>query len=113
MEHLSAQEYELDFLITPELGGVADQRNLWPERYASGAWNARVKDDLERLLPDLVCQGALDLATAQRDIADDWIAAYKKYFKTDRPLAQRLTALEADDDDRTGGIALLQLRLAS
>ena len=32
-------------------------------------------------------EGKLDLATAQRDIATDWIAAYKNYFHTDRPLA--------------------------
>ncbi|MGH9142682.1 MAG: hypothetical protein ACRD2I_16245 [Vicinamibacterales bacterium] len=89
MEQVSATEYELDYLITPELGGIGDPRNLWPERYASGVWNARVKDDLERLLPRLVCQGTLDLGTAQRDIADNWIAAYKKYFKTDHPVAQR------------------------
>jgi hypothetical protein len=34
----------------------------------------------------MVCGGELDLSTAQRDIAADWIAAYKKYFHTDRPL---------------------------
>jgi hypothetical protein len=28
----------------------------------------------------------LDLATAQRDLAGDWIAAYKKYFHTNAPL---------------------------
>ncbi len=86
MTHLASDEYELDYLITPELGGARDPRNLWPERYASGPWNARVKDELEALLPDLVCRGQLDLATAQRDIAANWIDAYKKYFGTDRPL---------------------------
>ncbi len=30
----------------------------------------------------MVCSGKLDLSTAQRDIATDWIAAYKKYFHT-------------------------------
>jgi hypothetical protein len=35
----------------------------------------------------MVCGGQLDLSTAQRDISTDWIAAYKKYFHTDRPLA--------------------------
>ena len=34
----------------------------------------------------MVCGGELDLSTAQRDIATDWIAAYKKYFHTNRPL---------------------------
>jgi hypothetical protein len=100
MEHLAEHEYELDYLITPELGGVADQRNLWPERYARGIWNARVKDDLEQLLPQLVCQGTLVLTTAQHDLADDWIAAYKKYFRTDRPVAR--AAGIRDDDDQVG-----------
>ena len=87
MEHVAAREYELDYLITPELGGVPDARNLWPERYSTNVWNARVKDELEDLLPTLICRGQIDLSTAQRDIADNWIAAYKKYFKTDRPRA--------------------------
>ena len=86
MTQVASDEYELDYLITPELGGARDPRNLWPERYASGPWNARVKDELETLLPDLVCRGEVDLATAQRDIAANWIDAYKKYFGTDRPL---------------------------
>jgi hypothetical protein len=37
----------------------------------------------------LVCEGRLDLPTAQREIATNWIAAYKKYFHTDKPLALR------------------------
>ena len=53
---------------------------------SSAVWNARVKDALEDRLHDLVCDGRLDLATAQRDISSDWIAAYKKYFETDEPL---------------------------
>ncbi len=77
--------YEVDYLITPELGGADSIRNLWPEPY-SIVWNARVKDELEDRLHDLVCEGKLDLATAQREISTDWIAAYKKYFHTDRPL---------------------------
>ena len=86
MDGLPDSDYELDYLITPELGGSSDRRNLWPERYAARVWNARVKDQLELLLPPLVCRGAVDLPTAQRDIAVDWIAAYKKYFHTDRPV---------------------------
>jgi hypothetical protein len=34
---------------------------------------------LERKLHKLVCAGQLDLKTAQRDIASNWIEAYKKY----------------------------------
>ena len=61
-------------------------------------WNARVKDELERLLPNLVCAGTLPLATAQRDMATDWIAAYKKYFHTDRPL-HTYSPLDLQDTD--------------
>ena len=76
-----SRAYEVDYLITPALGGAEDIRNLWPQSYSSAVWNAR-----EDRLRDLVCDGRLDLATAQRDISSDWIAAYKKYFETDRPL---------------------------
>jgi hypothetical protein len=86
VENVPSDQYELDYLITPELGGATDVRNLWPQRYGSPVWNARVKDELEELLPQLVCNHQLDLATAQRDMASDWIAAYKKYFNTDVPL---------------------------
>lgn len=81
-----ASDYEIDYLIAPGLGGVEEIHNLWPEPYTSPVWNARVKDDLEEHLHEMVCAGKLDLATAQRDIATDWIGAYKKYFHTDTPL---------------------------
>jgi hypothetical protein len=87
IENPQPRSYEVDYLITPSLGGADDIRNLWPQPYASGEWNAHVKDALEHHLHDLVCTGRLDLKTAQRDIASNWIAAYRKYFKTDRPLA--------------------------
>jgi hypothetical protein len=78
--------YEVDYLITPALGGADDIRNLWPQSYSSAVWNARVKDALEDRLHDLVCDGSVDLVAAQHDISSDWIAAYKKYFDTDTPL---------------------------
>ena len=93
MEGLPDADYELDYLITPELGGSSDRRNLWPERYGARVWNARVKDELEGLLPTLVCRGAVDLADAQREIAANWIAAYKKYFHTDRPVIAEARAV--------------------
>jgi hypothetical protein len=80
-------DYEVDYLIAPGLGGVEDIHNLWPEPSTSQTWNAYVKDALEDHLHQLVCQGKLDLRAAQRDIATDWIGAYKKYFDTDRPLS--------------------------
>jgi hypothetical protein len=84
MDDAPSKQYEVDHLITPELGGTDDIQNLWPEPYSS-EWNARVKDQLEDHLRELVCEGKLDVSTAQREIATDWISAYKKYFQTDRP----------------------------
>ena len=99
-DYRRAADYELDYLITPELGGVADARNLWPQPFARTPWNAYVKDELERLFHRLVCEGKLDVATAQREIASDWISAYKRYFQTNVPLrdydAAPLTALDRE-----------------
>ncbi len=80
------RSYEVDYLITPALGGSADIQNLWPQPYASGTWNSHVKDALEDRLLALVCEGMIDLPTAQHDISADWIAAYRKYFRTREPL---------------------------
>jgi hypothetical protein len=69
---------EVDHLISLELGGSNRLSNLLPEPYDI-TWNAHVKDRLENRLHELVWTGQLDLATAQRAIATDWIAAYKRY----------------------------------
>ncbi len=82
-----AGNFEVDYLITPDLGGAPSIRNLWPQPY-SARWNARVKDRLEQRLHQLVCDGEVDLRTAQHDIATDWIGAYKKYFHTGTPLIE-------------------------
>jgi len=78
--------YEVDYLITPQLGGATDIRNLWPEPYQDTVWNAHVKDQLEERLQQMVCRGDVNLATAQHEISTDWIAAYRKYFHADRPM---------------------------
>jgi hypothetical protein len=108
-----ATEYELDHLITPELGGTSDPQNLWPQPYFRVEWNAFVKDELERHLHRLVCAGELDVRSAQLEIATDWIAAYKRRFSTDRPLrdyaAEPLTRAEHDlllDELDEAGIGL-------
>lgn len=71
--------YEVDHLISLELGGSNDLANLWPESY-SGTWNARVKDKIENKLHQMVCDGQISVVEAQKEIAGDWIAAYKKYI---------------------------------
>jgi hypothetical protein len=80
------EEYGLDYLVSPQLGGTADIRNLWPEPEAQTPWNMRAKDTLEDHLHELVCQGKVGLATAQRDLANNWILAYEKYFHTNAPV---------------------------
>lgn len=71
--------YEQDHLISLQLGGSpTSEKNLWPEAYA-GPCGARKKDVVETKLKRLICAGKLPLLTAQRAIADNWVAAYRKY----------------------------------
>ena len=72
-------DYEVDHLIPLSLGASNSIRNLWPESTKTSRWNSYVKDALERKLHKLVRAGQLDLQTAQREIASDWIEPYKKY----------------------------------
>ncbi|HEY0791404.1 MAG TPA: HNH endonuclease signature motif containing protein [Chthoniobacterales bacterium] len=71
--------YEVDHVIPLKLGGSNSIKNLWPESKLTSPWNAFVKDRLENRLHELVCSGRLDLKTAQRVIASNWIGAYKRY----------------------------------
>jgi hypothetical protein len=83
-----ASDYEVDYLITPGLGGADDIRNLWPEPHNNTVWNSYVKDQLEDRLHSMVCSGQVSLTAAQQEIAANWISAYKHYFHTERPLYQ-------------------------
>jgi hypothetical protein len=85
LNNVREQNYEVDYLISPGLGGSDDIRNLWPEPRYDATWNSFVKDQLEDYLHASVCNGKIGLDTAQKDVASDWIAAYKKYFHTDQP----------------------------
>ena len=44
------------------------------------------------------------MATAQRDIATDWIAAYKKYFHTNTPLNKAKGQPDPSGGKRPGGL---------
>ena len=75
--------YEEDHLISLQLGGhPTASDNLWPQPYDTQC-GARAKDVLETRLKRLVCAGKLSLAAAQRAIATNWIAAYKRYVSRD------------------------------
>lgn len=83
----SAQDYELDYLIPPDLGGADDIRNLWPEPHRGTVWNSYAKDQLEERLHQLVCGGKLSLSVAQQEISNNWIIEYQKYIRSEAPAA--------------------------
>ena len=76
----SADKFEVDHLISLELGGTNDISNLWPQSYTNPQWNAHDKDKLENRLHKLVCYGAINIVDAQIAISKNWIEAYKKYI---------------------------------
>src|SRR5579875_1962927 len=86
--HHRPGEYEVDHLISLELGGSNSIKNLWPQSYKTQPWNAHVKDKLENALHADVCSNKVDLKTAQQEIASDWIGAYKREFGTDAPTSE-------------------------
>jgi hypothetical protein len=73
--------YEVDHIVSLELGGSNDSANLYPEA-ATPVPGYHVKDRLENRLHRLVCAGQLPLGTVQRDIARDWVALYAKVYGT-------------------------------
>ena len=89
--------FEVDHLISLELGGSNSIKNLWPESFHTSPWNAHVKDALENRLHKEICAGETSLEEAQREIATDWIAAYKAHFHRDapRPRQRRNSAASA------------------
>lgn len=74
-EHCNGKEYEIDHLISLELGGSNDAKNLWPQPYQPKP-GAREKDRLENWLHKQVCDGTMSLTDAQKEIANDWYAEY-------------------------------------
>ena len=81
--------YEIDHLISLELGGSNSQSNLWPQSYLTKPWNAHVKDRLEDWMHASICnclrkgdtnQAELLMQTYQSEISSNWISAYQKYI---------------------------------
>ena len=73
--HHLAGQYEVDHLVSLELGGSNDIANLWPEA-ASPTPGFHEKDKVENYLHDQVCAGAISLQSAQQEIATNWLAVY-------------------------------------
>lgn len=81
--------YEVDHIISLELGGSNDISNLFPESYTIDN-SARVKDTLENYLHSQVCSGAMTLTDAQKAISGDWTVAYQAW-KNPKPAAKKST----------------------
>ncbi len=64
--------YEVDHLISLEIGGSNDISNLWPESYLISN-GSRTKDSFENYLHSQVCKGSITLSEAQHEISSNWI----------------------------------------
>lgn len=73
--------YHIDHLITPEVGGGNDIKNLWPQSLTSRPWNAHMKDRLENHLHREICQGRMSPNHAQTLLTLDWIDSYCIIFE--------------------------------
>lgn len=72
--------YEVDHLISLELGGDNSLANLWPEA-AAPLPGFHQKDAVENYLHREVCAGRMKLEDAQHAIATDWLAVYGRMAK--------------------------------
>lgn len=70
-----AGQYEVDHLVSLELGGSNDISNLWPE-LASPTPGFHQKDQVENYLHTQVCNGSVSLAKAQEEISTNWLGVY-------------------------------------
>jgi hypothetical protein len=70
-EH-KAGDYEIDHLVSLQLGGSNDIANLWPQPVVPHP-GFREKHKVDTLLHDAVCAGQLPLAEAQWRSAHNWV----------------------------------------
>lgn len=69
--------YEVDHLVSLELGGSNDISNLWPEP-ANPKPGFREKDKVENYLHKQVCDGNISLGDAQKEIANNWLSVFSQ-----------------------------------
>ena len=78
-------DFEVDHLVSLQVGGSNAPANLWPQSYRTRTWNATSKDALENRLHWLVCHDRLELAEAQRVLRVNWIQAYRDFITNGPP----------------------------
>jgi hypothetical protein len=76
-----AGQYEVDHLVSLELGGSNDISNLFPEA-ASPKPGFHEKDKVENYLHNQVCSGKIALKQAQIEIATNWLSVYNRMPKS-------------------------------
>lgn len=72
----NGKTFEIDHLISLEIGGSNDPKNLWPEPYQPEP-GAKTKDIVENYLHKQVCEGNISLEDAQKEISTDWYKVYE------------------------------------
>jgi len=83
-------KYEVDHLISLEIGGSNDISNLWPEPYSIKD-NARIKDKFENYLHAQVCSGKMALEEAQNEISANWLEYYNNSISIVKSLTPSYT----------------------
>ena len=78
--HHTTGQYEIDHLISLELGGSNAIGNLWPELNDHPHGYLNSKDILENRLHALVCTGKVSLRSVQTLIASNWVTAYHRFL---------------------------------
>jgi hypothetical protein len=78
--HRTTGQYEIDHLISLELGGSNAIGNLWPELNDHPHGYLNSKDILENRLHALLCTGKVSLRTIQTLIANNWVSAYHQFL---------------------------------
>lgn len=74
-------DYELDHIIPLALGGHPRKLENLQLQPWEGPDGAKRKDRVEAKLHCLVCSGQVTLTDAQREISEDWQAAYHRYAR--------------------------------
>jgi hypothetical protein len=72
------RHYGLDFLIPLQLGGANVRANIWPASASHGV-GFHEKQVLNIRIHELVCEGAMPLAQAQKGIATDWVRLWLQF----------------------------------
>lgn len=70
-------KYDIDYLVPILLGGATTTANMWPAALKGTGFFEKIQ--LDHVLRDMVCRRELPLRAAQRDLEQNWYAAWLKY----------------------------------